>query len=62
MKRDPVNRFVIAQITRHRLQKRITVQDLAQGTGIPLGSLSNLLVGRYNARCSTCIGCWLTWE
>ena len=50
MKADLVNRFVIDQITRHRLQKRITVEDLARGSGIPLGSLSNLLVGRY--RCS----------
>jgi transcriptional regulator with XRE-family HTH domain len=50
MKTDPVNRFVVAQIVRHRLQKGITVAELAKGTGIPLGSISCLLTGRY--RCS----------
>ena len=50
MKADRVNRFVLDQITRHRLQKCITVAELAKGTGIPLGSISNLLVGRY--RCN----------
>ncbi len=50
MKADIVNRFVISQVTRYRLQKCITVEELARGSGIPLGSLSNLLVGRY--RCS----------
>ena len=50
MKADIVNRFVIEQITRHRLRKRITVEELAIGSGIPLGSLSSLMVGRY--RCN----------
>ncbi len=50
MKADIVNRFVIDQITRHRLRKSITIEELAQGSGIPIGSLSCLLVGRY--RCS----------
>ncbi len=50
MKADVVNRFVIDQITRHRLRKSITIEELAHGSGIPLGSLSCLLVGRY--RCS----------
>ena len=39
MKADIVNRFVIDQITRNRLQKRITVEELAQGSyplGLPL--------------------------
>ena len=47
---DPINRYVMRQVARHRVQKRIRIVDLAKGSGIPLGTLCCLLTG--HCRCS----------
>ncbi len=46
MRNDPVNLFVMRQVSYHRVQKRIRMVDLAKGSGIPLGTLSCLLPAR----------------
>ena len=50
MRNDPINRYVIRQVARYRVQKRIRMTELAKGSGIPLGTLSCLLTGHF--RCS----------
>ena len=50
MKSDPINRFVMRQVARHRVQKRIRIVELAKGSGIPLGTISCILTG--HCRCS----------
>ena len=45
--KNPVNDFVTLSIRRIRLAKGLRVQDMAERSGIPLGSYSCLETGRY---------------
>ncbi len=44
---NPVNDFVCASIRKHRMANGLRVADMAERTGIPLGSYSCLETGRY---------------
>ena len=44
---DAINAYVLECIRRVRIEKGLRVQDMAQRTGIPLGSYSCLETGRY---------------
>lgn len=51
MKTDLVNRFVVDQIVRHRLQKGITVEELARGSGTPWDPSPTSWWAATSARC-----------